>query len=82
MATHSPIRSSLSPAILNKGSTHGKASQAPSPNSFQLKQRGCGSLYENRIEVLSGQVTLFTPSTQSIIKVCDITRDPTITRDS
>lgn len=80
MTTHSPIQLSIPLAISNKGSIYGKASKTPSPNSFQQLKRGYRSVLQNRVEVLPGQA--ITNATHSIIKVCDITRDPTITRDS
>ena len=79
MTTHSPIQSSLPLAILNKGSIYGKASKTPSPHSFQQLKRGDRFVLQNRVEVLSGQA--IANSTYSIM-TCDVTRDPTITRDS
>lgn len=80
MTTHSPIQLRSPLAISNKGSIYGKASQTPSPNSFQQLKRGYRSVLQNRVEVLPGQA--ITNATHSIIKVCDYTRDPSITRDS
>ena len=77
MTTHSPIQLSFPLAISNKGSIYGKASKTPSPHSFQQHKRGDRFVLQNRVEVLSGQAT--TNATHSIIKVCDVTRDPTIT---
>jgi hypothetical protein len=79
MTNHSPIISSVASPISDKGSTYGKASNTPSPHSFQQQQRGCGSLYPNRTEVLSKEATLFPLYSQSIIRVYEPTRDPTTT---
>lgn len=79
MTTHSPIQLSRPLAISNKGSIYGKASKTPSPNSFQQYKRSDRFVLQNRAEVLPGQAITY--STYSIM-AHDITRDPTITRDS
>ncbi len=81
MTTYSPNqRHPL--ALSNKGSIYGKASKTPSPNSFQQPSRSDRFVLQNRVEVLSGQITLFPPRSQSIIIANDKARDPTTTRDS
>lgn len=52
---------------IHKGSTYGKASTTPGPNSIQFSTRGYQSLYANRIKALSGQITIFPLYWQSII---------------
>jgi hypothetical protein len=80
MTTLSPINKSIvALQSVNKGSTYGKASSSSNPHSFQQPQRGSGSLYTNRTEVLSKEVTIYSSQSQSIIIVCEPTRDPTIT---
>ena len=79
MTTHSPFQTSLPLAIKNKGSIYGKASKTPSPHSFQQLKRSYRFVLQNRVEVLPGQA--ITSSTYSIM-THDLTRDPTITRDS
>jgi hypothetical protein len=51
----------------HKGSTYGKASITPGPNSIQFSRRGYKSLYANRIKALSSQITIFTLYPQSIM---------------
>lgn len=57
MTISSQINSDTLPTILYKGSTYGKARKTPSPHSFQQSQRGCGSVYSNRVEVLFNATT-------------------------
>lgn len=52
---------------IHKGSTYGKASITPGPNSIQFSGRGYQSLRKNRIKVLSGQITIIPLYSQSII---------------
>jgi hypothetical protein len=79
MTNSSPIQSTVALKSVKKGSIHGKASNTPSPYSFQQSQRSCGFVYSNRIEVLSQEATLYPLQPQSIIIICEPTRDPTIT---
>lgn len=65
--TNSSLIKSVAP-VIQKGSTYGKASRtSPSSYSFQQSQRGCGSVYSNRIQVLSKEATLFPLQSQSIV---------------
>jgi hypothetical protein len=56
----------------NKGSTHGQTSHY----SFQESKRSSGLVYRNRDEVLSSQTTIFPQQKNSIIKLHEVTRDP------
>jgi len=79
MANHSLINLIVASLILEKGSTYGKASNTSSSYSFQQQQRGCGSVYSNRTQVLSKEAAIFPLYSQSIIRVYDQTRDPATT---
>jgi hypothetical protein len=78
MTNSSPIQSTVALKSVNKGSTYGKASNTPNPYSFQQSKRSDRSLYSNRVEVLSQEVTLHPLQSQHIIIIYEPTRDPTI----
>jgi len=59
MTNLSPIQSNVASAIKDKGSIYGKASNTPSPHSFQQLTRSYRSVYADRVEILSNEVTLF-----------------------
>lgn len=65
MTNLSLILSNVASIIKDKGSIYGKASNTPSPHSFQQLTRGYQSVYADRVEVLSNETTIFT--TRSII---------------
>lgn len=79
MANLSPNQLIVALQSENKGSTYGKATTVARPYSFQQSQRGNRSILSNRVEVLSKKATLYPLQSQSIIIVCDDTRDPSIT---
>lgn len=60
MTTLSPTMSIASQSE-NKGSNHGKATSSSSSYSFQQFTGSCGSVYSNRVKVLSSE-TLVYPS--------------------
>lgn len=59
MANLSPILSNVASTIKDKGSIYGKASNTPSPHSFQQLTRSYQSVHADRIEILSNEATLF-----------------------
>lgn len=83
MTSKSPFIISAALQSDNKGSTYGKQEICWS-NSYSFCQSTRGNRFNNsyRVEVLSGQATIFPLQKGCIIKVNEPHRDPTITRDS
>jgi hypothetical protein len=69
-------------SFIAKGSSYGKASQETRSLSFQGSSRNDRSLYENRIQILSSEATVYSLYSWSIITYCDKAGNPTITRGS
>lgn len=65
----------------HKGSTYGKASTTPSPNSIQFTSASYKLVCKNRITVFSSQITLFPPYSHSII-VGNELKDPRTARNN
>lgn len=77
MTNLSLILSNVASIIKDKGSIYGKASNTPSPHSFQQLTRSYQSVCADRVEVLSNETTIF-PSRSIIIGHDKATRDSII----